>query len=957
MGLLCFFSLSCDFKNPLAFEMPTWFFDLQFPLVQKKYSLEGMVNNTQIFSTPDSIGMQLMFEGALPDTSIGSDILEVELNQNIQYTQPATTGPTLSFALDTTINLSIPIVPGGQLTNSSDIVFSVPPTTNQTVNQSVWNTIASAIDTTIQVTINLPQIPSSQLPIIIQSVNGLVIQSDNGANVSDIVSTVTNDGVPTNVTNPTVALVTDIASPPKSLANHTQSTLAKDANFGPETTSLSQDSLGSAIRMDIGFGIANTSDATVTINAGDSIRVDVALRMRIAGVDSAIVQVNQSTLPFSIPKISFPTDIEIFGGKLKSPSTFEVNEVNVKSVSSTYPFNVDFDMNFKNFLPPSGKDSIKIDTVLKKGVTVTKVYKMDGYTFTNPSGNDEALSELTLDVSAVLPAQTAKIPLDGSNIGGVSLDVALKKLHFESLEANIIQEFPPTTFSIAGMPLGFSGMEFVNTQLEIEMKNGIRLPVVLDFDMVGINQSGDSMKVKALSTLASPTISGDTTKTIVRLSSEGTTTLKYKSPASVAYFDSTNVPPKTGESTIVDLMSSNPAVFNVNSRARIDGRGTLDANMFIGGKYRMLAPFEVIMAPMTFISVTNTAVQEMNHTNRNRIRSTLQAASLDLTVENKIPSGGELAMLMSNSGYFPLDTTVAALSAFKDSMVVKLSWASSDSVFVVSQCDSLNPANGNYYIFDVMDDFTDCVNGMAYVVKTTGSGMDTVVSYVDTLLKIPLPDPVSFYPATNSGVHAGQVKEPGVATYSSPIPTSTIRLMTNPGQPFMAPRFHLKGSDGKKVYMSTADYIDINSNITFNLSSTGMTSGAPNEIVVKYPNGGQTLNKDNPLTIKWKTFGTVDQVNVAYSAGTNPDMTKDEGWTNIQTELTNVDSLVWTPSATTGINSMASSLRDSVRIRIQSTDGKTVDMSGWYFTISHGGSEKSERQIVTTNQWGKKNTF
>jgi len=246
---------------------------------------------------------------------------------------------------------------------------------------------------------------------------------------------------------------------------------------------------------------------------------------------------------------------------------------------------------------------------------------------------------------------------------------------------------------------------------------------------------------------------------------------------------------------------------------------------------------------------------------------------------------------------------------------------------------------------------------MAYLVKTTGSGMDTVISYVDTLLKIPLPDPVSFYPATNSGVHAGQVKEPGVAAYSSPIKTSTIRLMTNPGQPYMAPRFYLKGSDGKKVYMSTADYIDINSNITFNLSSTGMTSGAPNEIVVKYPNGGQTLNKDNPVTIKWKTFGTVEKVNVAYFAGTDPDMTKDEGWTNISTEVANVDSLVWTPSATTGINSMASSLRDSVRIRVQSTDGKTVDMNGWYFTISHGDSEKSERKIVTTNHWGKKNTF
>ena len=52
--------VSCDLKGPASFKMPTWFFDLMFPLVQQKYSLEGMVDNKQIFSTPDSLGMQLM---------------------------------------------------------------------------------------------------------------------------------------------------------------------------------------------------------------------------------------------------------------------------------------------------------------------------------------------------------------------------------------------------------------------------------------------------------------------------------------------------------------------------------------------------------------------------------------------------------------------------------------------------------------------------------------------------------------------------------------------------------------------------------------------------------------------------------------------------------------------------------------------------------------------------------
>ena len=949
IALFSFFTLSCDFQNPMAFEMPTWFFDLSFPLVQQKYSLEGMIDNKQIFPTPDSLGMQIMFEGILPDTSIGADILEVEINQNIEFAQNPVTAPNFSFSIDTSINLAIPFAPGGKLINNSGTAFSVPPSEPQTVTKDVWNAIASAVDTTIEITIDLPDIPANQLALFIESIDGFVIQTDAGSSISDFNTTISNNGLPTNVTNPTLSLITDITSPAKTLANHTQASVVKDASYS-ETTSLSQDSLGGAIRMSIGFGIESTASNSVTISIGDSVQVNVAIRMRIAGLEAAIIQVKESDLPISLPKINFPSDIEIYSGKLKTNSGFEVNEINLSNIISTYPLNVDFSMNFKNFLPPTGKDSTKIDTVLKKGLTLTKTYNLDGYTFANPAGADSALSELTLDVAATLPAQSAKIPLDGTDMGALSLKVTLQELHFESIEANIIQEFPPTTFTMVGMPLGFFGMEFPDVKLEIEMLNGIRLPVILDFDMVGVNQKNDTLKVKALSTLASPTSSGDTSKTITRLSRDGTTTIKYKAPSSVTYYDSTTVAAKSGETTIVQLMSSNPAVFNVLSRARIDGRGTLEAGMFIGGKYRLLAPFEVIMGPMTFLSVTNTAVKEMDHGDRNRIRATLQSASLELTVENKIPTGGELAMLMSNTGYFPLDTTAAALSDFKDSMVVKKNWVTTDSVYLVSKCDSLNPITGNYFIFDVMDDFSDCVDGMAYVVKTKGTGMDTVISYVDTLLTIPLPDPVSYYPAPNSGVRAGQVKEPGFAVYASPISTHTVRLMTNPGQPYMAPRFHLNGSDGKKVFISSSDYIDINSNITFKLSSTGMTSAAPDEIVIKYPNCNQTLNKDKEVAIQWQTFGTIDKVDLAYYGGTDPDVDQDTGWTEIAKDVTNVkgdNAYNWKPSSTTGINNMAVALRDSVRIRVKSTDGKTRDMSGWYFTISHSsGKIQSVSEIV-----------
>ena len=675
----------------------------------------------------------------------------------------------------------------------------------------------------------------------------------------------------------------------------------------------------------------------VTINKEDPLNVKINIDGDLI-FGFAEVEITQKDLDINISDFDFPNNPPIYSGKFKNPGKGEYNIIKIDSIFSKYPMDVNFSMDFRNFSP-----QVKIDTVVDNEKVITKNFDVNGYDFINPAGSDSIISKLLIDISARIPAQTARIPLNDEKLGPMGFKGGVKGFDFKSLEAEIVQEFPPTEFSITGMPLGFSGMKFVDTKLEIEMFNGIRLPVVLDFDMVGVNQAGDTSKVNALSTLASPTQGGDTSKTIVRLSELGTTTLKYKAPASRQYYDSTTVSVNNNEATIVELMSSNPTTFTVKSRARIDGRGTLEGGMSIGGKYRMLAPFEVVMEPMTFISVTNTPVQEMNYKNRNRIRSTLQSASVFFSIENKIPIAGDLSILMSNLEFFPLDTTLSALRDFKDSLVVKNNWLPSDSVFRVTQCDSLNPETSSIFIFDVMTDFSECVNNVSYLIKSS-AGADTVVSYVDTLIKIPLPEPKSLHSVTSSGVHAGQVREAGVTTYSSPLSKERVRLMTDPGQPYMAPRFYLKGSDGKRVYLTTGDYLDINSSVTFTLSSTGMTDPAPNEIVVRYPNGGENILKDNETTLKWKTYGSISKIDLSYYAGGNPDINKDEDWIEIAKEITNVDSFLWTPSATSGINSLSATQKDSVRIRVKSTDGKTRDMSGWYFSIS----DKSQSQIPET---------
>jgi hypothetical protein len=936
LALLLFLAGGCDFESPADFELPTWFVDIKFPLVHERYPLSGIVDGEVITPTPDSLGMQVVFEGDLPDTSIDPSYLQVAVNQDISSDPDPVMSPALTVEVDTTIRMVIPLASGGMVDVTGQ-EFSVPPAEDRQIFAAGWNALAAAFDTLILIDLNLPQVDESDLPVFISSVDAIIIGADSPTDSSLFATSIKNNGLPTALNNIRFRLLTDTRSPFDTLANHTQSELVKDSTYNKYTL-LGGDSLGSALRMEFGFGLAqDTTRDTLTINAGDSVQINLAIRIRIASVDQAVVTITETDLAPDLPDVTFPSDVEIYSGTFATNTGFNINEIKVMNLRSTFPFDINFTMNFRNFLPPPGADSVKIETVLSAtNPPYSRTFEIDGYTFANPAGPDSALRSLVVDISAILAAQQTSIPLDGSELGRFSIRVQVGELHFESLQANIIQEFPPTHQEISGMPQGFTGMAFTDVRIEFEMLNQIQLPVTLDINMVGINTFGDSAIVAVRGSLGSPSNAFDTVKTIIRLSREGTTTLIYDSPSDSVYSDSTTVPPGPGESTIVDLMSFNPAEMLVDAAAKIDGRGEIVVGASIGGSYRLLAPFEVRMDEMTFIPVTKTPLDEMDHATRNRIRSSLYQAELATNVINKFPVGGELAILQSNKDLFPLDTTAEMLRAFRDSMVVNEGWSPTDSLYIITDCDLLDPALGGPFIFNVMDDYSRCIDGLVYLVRSTGSGVDTVISYVDTLVRVILPDPAELYADTSTVGRPGAVAVPGELRHVSVIDTNRIFLMTDYGSHYVVPRFHLNGTNGQRVFISLSDYIEIQSSITFRISSTGMLAEAPDELVVVFPNGGETLNINDEYVIRWKTYGNVKKVNIHFGTGAGLDAARVEDWSPIITEITNVDSFVWTPVTTTGILELSQQQRDSVRIRIADVSSDVTDISGWYFQITEG---------------------
>jgi hypothetical protein len=245
-------------------------------------------------------------------------------------------------------------------------------------------------------------------------------------------------------------------------------------------------------------------------------------------------------------------------------------------------------------------------------------------------------------------------------------------------------------------------------------------------------------------------------------------------------------------------------------------------------------------------------------------------------------------------------------------------------LYIIDNCDSLSPAKGDIYSFNVMSDSSQCVNGMKYLVKkSVGTSVDTVISYVDTLFRFLLPSPQEYYSDSSTIGHPGQVSVPGISSYTSVIDTSRIFLLTDYGSHYTVPRFSFNQTGDQSVFFSKFDEIDIKSFIIFRVASTGVLGKTENDIVLLYPNGGETLLAGTGYTIRWKTYGEVSNINIHYAIGSN---LNEDQWQEIGSNVTNIDSMAWTPSI----------IADSIRIRIQDTNSKLDDISGWYFSISSG---------------------
>ena len=567
------------------------------------------------------------------------------------------------------------------------------------------------------------------------------------------------------------------------------------------------------------------------------------------------------------------------------------------------------------------------------------------------------IDSLKIDLEVSIPNQKVTIPLDGSSLGGLGLTIRFGSLQFKELEANIIQGFPSVPQD-QEMPQGFKGATLADVRLALIMKSQIKLPVRMNMDFTGVDVYGDTTKMSFdIDTIGYPPTDADTSMTVIELNRFGTRIQIFSTTSdSIASYD-TIVPPAEGQGTIIDLMASNPTKLTIDAAAKIDGRGTIVAGAGIGGGFRLVAPFSLILDEMVFLSQP-TVIEEMDYETRNKIRNSLISAELNFDVTNALPIGAELAMLLSNSEFFPTSNTPEMLLAFRDTMALNQGWSLTDNVYILNKCEDMSPSKGTIYIYDVMTDFNECIDGIPYIVRSSGSGIDTVISYVDTLFKFILPNPNRLYTAEDEdslGFPEGMVAEPGNSSYFTGLDTNRVRLITDYGNHYVMPRFQINSTDSEMVFLSVNDYLEVGSFITFKVSSSGVFATANSELVIVYPNGGQTLFTDQKYNIQWRAYGDdISAVDIYYSTSSDSNISAfAEGyWTGLNGGLIAED-----VASVSGLNSYEWDLtgfaeNDSIRIRIVSNEKvvldekteqyiKARDINGWYIKTQNSSAVQS----------------
>ena len=950
---LVFLEFGCDFQNPSDFKTPTWNVNLTLPLIDTFYPLSDIASNDSsktsdgesmaniIKSAGDSLLID--FEGELTETTISRDYLIVPetnpdaVSQSINVptvsdilTVPLSYDSSFGFSADLPSSIPVPGVTGGDVWKSQVLAVLEP-----NVNDAFPQKIAS--------------IPLNNAfnSIDFASVDGITIKGVEDDNYFKTTVNVENFPDNAGINDVSIKLTTG----PSNTELISQTHLNGQFNLPIQNSLVGKKLLDGDLNFDLTVDWMRPGDTQVVTITGTP-TITVLFDLKLTNPDSVTINVSDAISlvdsdVLTLPKFSDNTSdmggcgvTSLFGGTIVPDTEKAFNASNkfiFKDVTSTFPFPVQLQIHFKNFFPETGStDSVKIDEEVFGDNWVDIVKTIANHEFKHSSGNDTIpIDEFDVDFDMKTKGGTYGFLIDGSQPTW-QFDFAMNvgKMEFKTLKAKIDCPFPEVKQEMPAMGSGLPGMSFEGIQMDFEFINQIRAPVEMNFNLKGTSPLGEIVEVPLdYVSIATPINLGDSAKTIVRMNATGYSVLEYNpwSGPSTPITNETNYL-KSSDSTIVKLLSSGPQSINVNASAGITDKtaASLDLGSKIKGTFKLIAPFEIKMEEIAWLPEKATVIDEWEHDTRAKLRNFVKESVLTTRVINGLPIGGELAILFSDNTIFPYGRSELALTSLKDDFVKnqevgKNKWSDSDTISILTKCSDL--LSQSVYLSNVIYDMKNCSENSGYIVQRKIGAKDTLIAYVDTLFKLILPRPNSW-----ENIPPNSVDISADSTTVSILDTSKMNLLTDIGSHYVKPRILFKGSINKVpdvISFSMRDTLKIQSYIGFLLQSDGFTTKSKDEFILKYPNGGETLQNFQSVDVKWIALGDSipdQKINLFKSNNSFPDINDESIWNQINLigSPNGKDSTAnWTPS----------SVQDTVWLKICNEDNTICDMTMTWFKV------------------------
>lgn len=558
---------------------------------------------------------------------------------------------------------------------------------------------------------------------------------------------------------------------------------------------------------------------------GDHGKLSISMEIMADEIGEVVVEISagiQDILNESIPSpepISLPgfDGFSIKGVKV-GESTAEYPNQLAMTINSDFIVPIDFIINMDNFFDDDGNslsESIEIS-----GNSMTKI-ELSDYIIAQNNSQSQSFSDINISYDfSIEPGEYTISPIDNKlNMGGINYSAIMSdlKLAYISAIADSLDFAPSESTPIEDMPTGFQGFELFDIQMKIDLYNQIGIPVVLDFEISGEKPGISIDPVKLATQINAPNSLddcsyeiGDTARTIIFIDRNYQITNKYCRVDTTNLISSDTLSYKEEElSSFIDLMNFAPEVMEMNAGVWINGEGKLAPGSNIWGTFEMIAPLGFIFRKdLTFMPEANmTILDPFDRSTAEQIDTALVSALLNVEIENSSPIGGDMALLISDSTYFPLylDSLVegnsqydSLLTVFNDSLETNIAYTE----YEILESNTNRALRIDFYDSDSTHQFWI---GRLFELEFEGpDSVDMNTGFVNPL-----------YPQINLN--------------SLEIDTIRMGWLTEDDTHYTVPMITFSSTNGTPRTFQISNYLHLKSFITMTLSSKGILGGGSEE--------------------------------------------------------------------------------------------------------------------------------